>query len=598
MANTYILRKNQKLDLSDATAFDPDDTWMLNIGASSSSAGSGFPLSATKTSTVGIFSDDNGASISSGTHMAGIRVRTLLTYTAGNREQEVSSVRGQLVSKSGVNRHNMCAVLGSYEVNTALTVDGQAATTDTWAQSAVQARIGAGNGITTINSNGVLAGFAAMSATQAFAANSGVYAAYYVGAWATAMDWGYGLYIQGDKVSKAIQVGELSSTAQTGFHLTSTYNSVINSYADDNNTTLGDAVYSNIHARTMLFKACTAGTITAVKGQLKFADEADMGPGVFAGVQGYMELYDDADVKSGGKFWAVDASIDVPTGGILTVDSGGIAAGLHAELTGLGTATSSGILAGLYVDAPITTGNWDYGVYIDCDSVVRGIQVGTLGSNITSGVPLLNATSINGFYSDDNGADQTTGTVMRNVTARTYFSVDQTAAAADYYVLRGHLKAASGVDFGGDTSVKAAVNGYSEFAGATVIGAGSFFASVFGEFWGDNDITGTGKAAGVMSRLYTAAGTTSGTTAAFMATKHFASTQEWPYGLYIDSATCDIRLANGSGAGIYSRATSPNGALTAPKGSICLVPNGTGANDRIWINTDSGTTWTSLTAGA
>ena len=227
---------------------------------------------------------------------------------------------------------------------------------------------------------------------------------------------------------------------------------------------------------------------------------------------------------------------------------------------------------------------------MNCDSILKGIQVGEGASNITSGVPLLNATSINGFYSDDNGADQTTGTVYRNVTARTYFSIDQTLAAADYYVIRGHLKAASGIDFGGNTSVKAALNGYAEFAGNTVIGAASFFAAVLGEFWGDGNITGTGKAAGVMARLYTAAGTTSGTTAAFMATKHFASTQNWPYGLYIDSATVDIRLSGGPQ--IRSGTGDPNGSLVGTIGSLYLRSDNGGSRDTsLYLNTDGNTTW-------
>jgi hypothetical protein len=43
---------------------------------------------------------------------------------------------------------------------------------------------------------------------------------------------------------------------------------------------------------------------------------------------------------------------------------------------------------------------------------------------------------------------------------------------------------------------------------------------------------------------------------------------------------------------------SPSGTVTAPKGSFYLNTAGSGTTDRAFINTDSGTTWTSLTTAA
>lgn len=256
---------------------------------------------------------------------------------------------------------------------------------------------------------------------------------------------------------------------------------------------------------------------------------------------------------------------------------------------------ASGTLAAFSTSVASATYKWTHGLYFPADTVTRGVQVGDLGSNTTSGITLGGATSINGFYCDDGGADQTTSTVWRNVTARTYYSVDQTAAAADAYVIRGHLKAASGVDFGGDTSVKAALNGYSEFAGATIIGSGSFFASVFGEIWADGDVTGTGKIAGVMSRIYTSTGTVSGTTSAFMATKQWASTQDWCYGLYLDStpSVADIRFSNG--LVLYCPTTEVTANTTATSltaGSLCKTSHATG---RASLFVSDGSKWQFLT---
>jgi len=180
--------------------------------------------------------------------------------------------------------------------------------------------------------------------------------------------------------SPAIRIGTLSSSTQTGFSLAAATNSVIDSFADDNNTTLANAVYTNIRGRTMLFKDCTGISLFSVRGQIKCADEVDFASGVYAAVQGYFETMDDTDIQSGAKFWGVDSSIESPASGTVTVDSGGILGGLHAELTGGGEfiQSSGGILAGLYVDEQVTTGAWGYGAYI------TGANVGILvNANLT-----------------------------------------------------------------------------------------------------------------------------------------------------------------------------------------------------------------------
>lgn len=58
----------------------------------------------------------------------------------------------------------------------------------------------------------------------------------------------------------------------------------------------------------------------------------------------------------------------------------------------------------------------------------------------------------------------------------------------------------------------------------------------------------------------------------------------------------EIRMKQGMT--ILSSTADPNGVITAPLGSMCLVTSGSGAADRVWINTDSGTTWTNVTTAA
>lgn len=184
---------------------------------SASTHGSGVALSESKSVAAGFFADDNNAAIGSGILMRAGRFRTLLTYTGGNREQEVASVIGQVNSVAGTNRHNMCGVMGSYELSgsSALTVDGQAWGTDPWVQAAVIGRVGVGSAKTTLNSNGILAGLAAMSNTASFAANNGYYTGLFVGKWASVTDWGYGIVIDGNAVTVGMQVGFFASSAAT-----------------------------------------------------------------------------------------------------------------------------------------------------------------------------------------------------------------------------------------------------------------------------------------------------------------------------------------------------------------------------------------------
>lgn len=323
-----------------------------------------------------------------------------------------------------------------------------------------------------------------------------------------------------------------------------------------------------------------------------------------AGVEGIMQVVTSESKTLGGYGLSAGLLARGATSGTVTIDTNHIFAGVASVSDMKGTVTQTGKTAAFYAGIYDTTNwsdstsraKWKYAMFVNQDSCTAGIHVGVLGSNTTSGLPIGGATTLNGFFADDSGAAQTTSTVWSNVTARTYYSVDQTSAAADAYVIRAHLKAASGVDFSGDTSVKAASNAYCEFAGDTTIGTGSFFAGHFAEFWSDGNFVGTGKAAGVMSRVYTAsAKTLSGTTAAFMATKQWASAGVWPYGLYIDAATVDIRL--NAGPYIVSGAGAPS-AVTATKGSLYLRTDGTTTNDRAYINTDGGTTWTALTTAA
>jgi hypothetical protein len=248
-----------------------------------------------------------------------------------------------------------------------------------------------------------------------------------------------------------LNIGTLSSTAQTGAHLTATNNEIVEVYADDNNTSLGaDTVYSTVRSRTMLFKDCTGISLFGVRGQIKCADEVDFASGVYAGVQGYFETMDDTDIQSGAKFWGVDASLESPSGGAVTVASGGILGGLHAELTGAGsfTQSSGGILAGLYIDEQVTTGKWGYGIYVTGSDKAFYNTTSLTGASALNNIDtqVTDATTPSSGYSRSIYASHTntgakTGSAEVNVIAADF---DASANVTTAYCFTGYVGACSG----------------------------------------------------------------------------------------------------------------------------------------------------------
>lgn len=378
---------------------------------SAATTGSGITLSGTFTAANRFYADDGEAAIGSGSLIRGGVFRLLQTYTGGNREHEAAGVIGQVVSSEGTNRHNMAGTWGSYEVRTSLTVDGQAAATDTWAQAAIIARVGSQTAsIITIASNGVLAGVAAMSnVPTGFASNSGVYAAYYAGAWASAVDWAYGMYLEGGKFTTGIAIGscttgitvtsasgyalDIQTTGQfrmgiqgTGIPTATDTAHAVEIHAETN----ADAILDNpggswcgfsagIRCRYEISKAQTATVgFQAIEGRLRV--KAAMAGGLHCGVSGSIEADAAMDFtgvattqRSAGNFCVELGSTCTfgSTSGWLTgvtIDSS-----IHATQTGTANIT----FPALRIKKSSGKLSWQYGVYVETDSSATGIYVGT-----------------------------------------------------------------------------------------------------------------------------------------------------------------------------------------------------------------------------
>jgi hypothetical protein len=381
----------------------------FKLGAFTGAAsGTGSVLSSTSTAALRVYTDDGGAAIGSGQFVRSIVGRNLLTYTSGNREQEAGGVVGQVVSVAGTNRHNMAGTWGSYEARTSLTVGGQSAATDTWCQAGVLGRVGMSTGTLVVGTNAVLAGVAAMSNVNS-AVNetlTGAYTAFYAGAWASAIDWAYGLYLEGGKFTTGIAIGscttgititsasgyaiDIATTGQfrmgvqgTGIPTATDTPYAMEVHAETNASAIIEAVAegtgftAGIRCRYEISKAQTAQVgFQAIEGRLR--PKAAMADGLHCGISGTIEA--DGGVaftgtattqRSAGNFCIElgEACTFGSTSGWLTgitIDSS-----IHATQTGTGNIT----FPALRIKKADSKLSWQYGIYMDDGGCTDGIYL-------------------------------------------------------------------------------------------------------------------------------------------------------------------------------------------------------------------------------
>ena len=180
----------------------------------------------------------------------------------------------------------------------------------------------------------------------------------------------------------SISTGSRGNTTDLGVTLTATNEFNAGFFADDSTANIADSV-ANVLARTVLLATQSGGSIRSVQGQLKIADAVDVGTGVYTAVQGYIELMGDTSVKTGGKMSCMDISLEIASTKTLTIDSGGLFAGLKIETTGAGTFTQTGNSAAIWIDDGGTVTDWKVG--IDINNCTTGIDIGsgTTGISMT-----------------------------------------------------------------------------------------------------------------------------------------------------------------------------------------------------------------------
>lgn len=152
--------------------------------------------------------------------------------------------------------------------------------------------------------------------------------------------------------------------------------------------------------------------------------------------------------------------------------------------------------------------------------------------------------------------------------------------------------AATTVNIGTGGAAKAVTLGSTNSTSATTVQSGS----------GALNITSTGGALTIDSGVGTisvgsdaSAGTVNLATGAAAKVVTLGSVSSSSSLTLKSPATAGVIISNGTQApGIFVGTGSPSGSLTAPQGSLFLNVAGSGVNDRAFINTDAGTTWTAV----
>jgi hypothetical protein len=423
--------------------------------------GSGVPISSSLTSAKNVYSDDAGANI--GTSCRGVRSRFLLTVdqSAGT----IRSLQGQLKAADGVDFATgvYTAVQGYLEL--AGTHESSASSTLSCFDASLEVTTAL-----TAASGGFVAGIRIETTGAGTLTSTGTIAGVLINNPASAPDWPYGIYMTGADVMVGIQLGAQANTAGSGVVLASGRTGALKVYTDDAGTTPGTSC-RGILSRCLLTVDGDGGTIRAAQGQLKVLDGVDFSTGVYTAVQGYIELAGDTSVESSGNFSCFDASVEIASGKTLTIDSGGVAAGVKIETTGSGSISNSGICAGIAITNPASAPDWPHGIFMTGTDVTVGLQIGEQANTAGSGCVLSStATGALKVYTDDAGT--TPGTSCRGILSRCLLTVD--GDGGSIRAIQGQLKLTDGTDV--STGIYTGVQGYIELMGDHSVESGATFS--------------------------------------------------------------------------------------------------------------------------
>ena len=311
---------------------------------------------------------------------------------------------------------------------------------------------------------------------------------------------------------KVIETGTYGSAASKGVTLSDTNVRPVSFLFDDADAALtgnNRAVLSRVY----LAHAQAAGaTIVAIQGQLKIADNKNLGAGRWSAMDAYLEFGGTTSLTTGGYTSALDVRIDVAAAETVTVAAGAILAGIHVQTTGTGTLTQTGNCYGIYINDQGTIADWKVGISVN--NSTTGIEVGacTTGINFsgvvaTMGISMLSQTA---------GLFQGTTTMTLSSANRNAVEINAISPANAAHELRGlyvttypsTVEQATSKMRGVYSEVKSLLNidnmtaiyGYANLAAVKTIATGS--AALHGDVNVDNNTTvSAGRLAAVWAQV-------------------------------------------------------------------------------------------------
>jgi len=238
--------------------------------------------------------------------------------------------------------------------------------------------------------------------------------------------------------SRLLETGTYQSTASGGVTLSSSNNRPFSLLYDDAGVALSNAgVVRGMLSRILLTVDCTGSTITPVRGQLKMLGGIDVAAGIYAPVQGYIEVAGTSIASSGATLSCLSASLEITTA--LTAASGGEVAGLHVETTGAGTLTATGTVAGILIDKASGAADWPVGISVLNSTTAINIGACTTGVNF-SGICTKNIT-----MGTTGGSGSTTA--LGTLSSSWYgveISVSANLAANEAHAIRAEIETTAG----------------------------------------------------------------------------------------------------------------------------------------------------------
>ncbi len=331
----------------------------ISVGSKANTAGSGVVIPSTDDfGAVRIFTDDNGANIADS--VRGLQSRTLLTI-----DQSAGSIRAMQGQLKLLN--NIDVATGIY---TAVQAYLELAGTHISSAGATLSCLDASLEITTtLTATGEVFGIHCEATGAGAFAGSGTCAGIGITTGGTPI-WPVGLYIAPLAVTTAISVGTKANLKGSGVIIPSTDDwGCVRVFTDDNGANVADSV-RGIQSRTLLTTSQSAGTIRALQGQFKVLTGVNFDTGVYAAVQGYIELAGTHTVSAAGILACFDASIEIGT----ALTATGYVAGFKAELTGAGTC-AAGLDCGFLVTNAAGAAVWTYGLYVEATAADIGIYM-------------------------------------------------------------------------------------------------------------------------------------------------------------------------------------------------------------------------------